>query len=187
VRGRRSRGSPEQHRAAQRLAQFDALHHEDRLLRLGWAFLCGPVRVNGQRRRVCLPLVSRPVRLHHPGGRRHTLHAAGDTTLFPLLTDWTHAAHLETTLTTDHDWITAVLTAAGFDAVPVLDARHHPHRYTTGDEPVVVAGTGLHAGEPVVNTERGTALTTWARTPGTERTALAALYTAHDDAPTTHD
>ncbi|MGW6934243.1 hypothetical protein ACWGE0_29585, partial [Lentzea sp. NPDC054927] len=41
----------------QHLAAFDALHQEDRLLRLGWAFLAGPAVVAGQRRRVCLPLV----------------------------------------------------------------------------------------------------------------------------------
>src|SRR5688500_20349553 len=49
---------------AAHLAAFDALHQEDRLLRLGWAFLAGPAEIGGQRRRVCLPLVSRPVRLH---------------------------------------------------------------------------------------------------------------------------
>ncbi|MGM1062701.1 AAA domain-containing protein [Saccharothrix sp. Mg75] len=178
--------SPSQHQAALRLAQFDALHHEDRLLRLGWAFLCGPTRVNGQRRRLCLPLASRPVRLRHVAGRRHTLHAAGDTALFPLVTDWTRAADLETGLTTDHSWITAVLAAAGLDPVPVLDAAHDPRRYVGGDQLVVVAGTGLHAGEPVVTTGRGNDLHTWARTPGVEHTALAALYAQHHDpAPAT--
>ncbi|MFD5830949.1 hypothetical protein, partial [Lentzea sp. NPDC060358] len=54
-----------------RLAAFDALHQDDRLLRLGWAFLAGPAQVGGQRRRVCLPLVSRPVRLRKGAGAGH--------------------------------------------------------------------------------------------------------------------
>ncbi|WP_156213636.1 hypothetical protein [Lentzea aerocolonigenes] len=49
----------------QHLAAYDALHQEDRLLRLGWAYLTGPADIGGQRRRVCLPLITRPVRLHH--------------------------------------------------------------------------------------------------------------------------
>ncbi|WP_309110568.1 AAA domain-containing protein [Saccharothrix sp.] len=161
--------------AVQRLAAFDALHREDRLLRLGWAFLCGPAEVEGKRRRVCLPLVSRPVRLDHAGGRRYGLHPAGDVAVYPLA-EWSKAPELETGLDRTGEWITAALAAAGFAGVPVLDASHDPRDHVGGEELVVVAGAGLHAGEPVVSTERGSALYTWARAEGIEDTALARLY-----------
>ena len=65
------------------LAAYDALHQEDRVLRLGWAFLVGPAQIGGQRRRVCLPLVSRPVRLHHGIGLTYIYHVAGDAASVP--------------------------------------------------------------------------------------------------------
>ncbi|MFD0205088.1 MULTISPECIES: hypothetical protein [Saccharothrix] len=105
---------PDQRATVDRLASFDALHQEDRLLRLGWAFLCGPATVGGQRRRVCLPLVSRPVRLRPAGRRGYVFQVAGDVGVFPLQADWSQAAELETRLTRDHEWITAVLAASGF-------------------------------------------------------------------------
>ncbi|NUT94948.1 MAG: AAA family ATPase, partial [Saccharothrix sp.] len=178
----------DQRHGVERLAAFDALHREDRLLRLGWAFLCGPAEVGGQRRRVCLPLVSRPVRLRHVGGRRYAIQPAGDVAVYPLA-DAAKAAELETGLAPTGEWIAAVLAASGFADVPVLDAAGDPRPHVGGEGLVVVAGAGLHAGEPVVSTERGAALYTWARAEGIEDTALARLYapveaTATDDAVT---
>ncbi|GAB2959488.1 AAA domain-containing protein [Saccharothrix stipae] len=174
---------PDQQATVDRLASFDALHQEDRLLRLGWAFLCGPATVNGQRRRVCLPLVSRPVRLHPAGRRAYVFHVAGDVGLFPLLADWSKAAELETRLAKGKEWIEATLAAGGFSDVPVLGPGHDPRELIGGDRLVVVAGAGLHAGEPVVSTERGAALYTWARRSGVEATALAGLYSSAEDPP----
>ncbi|CAL9520054.1 RecBCD enzyme subunit RecD [Actinosynnema sp. ALI-1.44] len=174
--------------AVQRLAAFDALHREDRLLRLGWAFLCGPAEVEGKRRRVCLPLVSRPVRLHHAGGRRYGIHPAGDVAVHPLA-EWPRVPELETGLAPTDEWIAAALAAGGFRGVPVLDATHDPRTFVGGDQLVVVKGAGLHAGEPVVSTGRGTALYTWAGVRGIEDTALARLYAPvevePDDGPVT--
>ncbi|NUT45764.1 MAG: hypothetical protein HOV94_00390, partial [Saccharothrix sp.] len=161
---------PDQRPAVRRLASFDALHQEDRLLRLGWAFLCGPATVDGRRRRLCLPLVSRPVRLHPAGSRGYEFHVAGDVGVFPLLDDWSKAAELETRLDRGAEWIGAALAASGFDDVPVLGPEHDPGGLVGGDRLVVVAGAGLHAGEPVVSTERGASLYAWARRAGVERT-----------------
>lgn len=169
--------APGRRGAIDRLASFDALHQEDRLLRLGWAFLCGPTAVDGRRRRVCLPLVSRPVRLR-PVGRSYAFHVAGDVAVFPLPADRSKAAELETRLDRGEEWIAATLAASGFADVPVLGPEHDPRTLIGGDELVVVAGAGLHAGEPVVGTERGAALRTWARRSGVEATALAALYSS---------
>ncbi|MEV1120957.1 AAA domain-containing protein [Actinosynnema sp. NPDC049800] len=178
---------PDQHATVDRLASFDALHQEDRLLRLGWAFLCGPTTINGQRRRVCLPLVSRPVRLHPAGWRAYVFQVAGDLGMFPLLDDWSKAAELETRLAKGTEWIKATLAASGFDDVPVLGPKHDPRGLIGGDRLVVVAGAGLHAGEPVVSTERGAALYTWARRSGVEQTALAGLYSSAEDVAVDHD
>ena len=46
---------------ARRLQGLDALHREEVLLRLGWLFLCGRAELDGRPRRVCMPLVYRPV------------------------------------------------------------------------------------------------------------------------------
>jgi hypothetical protein len=161
-----------------RLASFDALHQEDRLLRLGWAFMAGPVTVEGQRRRVCMPLVSRPVRLHLAGSGRYTFQVAGDLAMFPLLTDWTAAADLENDLrwADQAQWIKSALSASGFADVPVVGPDKDPQRWVRGDSPVIVAGVGLYAGEPVVSTERGSVLYNWAQVRGIEDTALASLY-----------
>ncbi|WP_143116432.1 AAA domain-containing protein [Lentzea xinjiangensis] len=161
---------------AARLAAFDALHREDRLLRLGWAFLTGPAQVEGRRRRVCLPLVSRPVRLHKGIGSGYAFHVAGDAGVFPLVGDWTKAAEREAALTPTEEWITETLRLAGFADVPVV--RADPWPLISGDELVVAVGAGLHAGEAVVTTEQGAALYEWAASAGVEDTALAALYGA---------
>ncbi|NKE59491.1 AAA family ATPase [Lentzea sp. PSKA42] len=158
------------------LAAFDALHQEDRLLRLGWAFLVGPAQIGGQRRRVCLPLVSRPVRLHHSMGLTYAFHVAGDAGVFPLIDDWTKSAEREAELAPTEVWITETLRLAGFENVPIV--HDDPQSLVSGQELVVAMGAGLHAGEPVVTTEHGTALVDWAMKKGVEDTAFAALYGA---------
>ncbi|MDX8030123.1 AAA domain-containing protein [Lentzea sp. BCCO 10_0856] len=158
----------------QHLAAFDALHQEDRLLRLGWAFLAGPAVVAGQRRRVCLPLVSRPVRLHRGTGANYAFHAAGDAGVFPLLDDWAKAAEREAALEPTEEWITETLRVAGFGDVPIVHGD--PKASISGQELVVAMGVGLHAGEPVVTTQHGTALVEWASAVEVDQTAFAALY-----------
>ncbi|GAA3673562.1 hypothetical protein GCM10022267_70490 [Lentzea roselyniae] len=160
----------------QHLAAYDALHQEDRLLRLGWAFLAGPAEIGGQRRRVCLPLISRPVRLHHGLGLTYAFHVAGDAGVFPLIDDWAKTAEREAALEPTSAWITETLRQAGFENVPIV--RDDPNRLISGSELVVAMGAGLHAGEPVVKTEQGAALYEWARKPRVAETAFAALYGA---------
>lgn len=158
------------------LAAYDALHQEDRLLRLGWAFLAGPAQIGGQRRRVCLPLVSRPVRLHHGLGLGYAYHVAGDAGVFPLIDDWAKTAEREAALAPTEAWITQTLRLAGFEDVPIV--HDDPKKLISGSELVVAMGAGLHAGEPVVNTEHGTALYDWSGKKGIDGTAFAALYGA---------
>lgn len=163
--------------AVRRLASFDALHREDRLLRLGWAFVCGPAEVKGQRRRLCLPIVSRPLRLRD-FGLQYALEPAGDAALWPLLTDWTVAADLESRLYAGEskDWVREALAASGFGDLRIIGAESDPQTFVGGDELVVVKGIGLLAGEPIVNTDHGSTLLAWSTRGGIEQTALAALY-----------
>jgi hypothetical protein len=51
------------HRDLSRLAAIDALHSAERLLRIGWLFLCGTADHHGKPTRFCLPLLSGPIRL----------------------------------------------------------------------------------------------------------------------------
>ncbi|MFD5830950.1 AAA domain-containing protein [Lentzea sp. NPDC060358] len=53
-----------------------------------------------------------------------------------------------------------------------------PKDLISGRELVVVLGAGVHAGEPVVTTEQGSALYEWAAKAGVDDTAFAALYGA---------
>ncbi|GLY51171.1 AAA domain-containing protein [Lentzea sp. NBRC 102530] len=177
--------APKQARAeVAHLAAYDALHQEDRLLRLGWAFLAGPAQIGGQRRRVCLPLVSRPVRLHHGLGLGYAFHVAGDAGVFPLIDDWGQAAEREAALAPTEQWITRTLELAGFGDVPIV--HDDPKALISGSELKVAIGAGLHAGEPVVKTEHGTALFDWSGKKGLDGTAFAALYGAVSE-PDEHD
>lgn len=67
-----------QEKAVARLHAYDALHREERLLRVGWLFLCGPVRIGGSIRRVCMPLLQRPVRIA-TRGLQVVVEPVGDT------------------------------------------------------------------------------------------------------------
>jgi hypothetical protein len=164
----------------QHLAAYDALHQEDRLLRVGWAYLTGPAEIAGQRRRVCLPLISRPVRLHRGLGFTYAFHVAGDVGLFPLIDDWAVVAEREAALARTEAWIAETLRQAGFGHVPIV--RADPNSLIHGRELVVAMGCGLNAGEPVVTTEQGSALYRWAAAAGVDDTALAALYGAGEPA-----
>ncbi|MET0134748.1 MAG: AAA domain-containing protein, partial [Kibdelosporangium sp.] len=121
---------------------------------------------------------SRPVRLHAALGGRYAFHVAGDVAMFPLLADWAKAAELETGLRAGggSEWIQETLRASGFGDVTIVGPDRDPQQLIGGDELVVVTGAGLHAGEPVVSTERGSALYAWARAKGLDHTALAEVY-----------
>lgn len=48
------------------LAAHDQLHRHEQRLREGWVFVAGRTAIDGERREVCLPLLSAPARLHRP-------------------------------------------------------------------------------------------------------------------------
>jgi hypothetical protein len=73
-------------RAVDRLAAMDVLHHDERLLRRGWAFVLGTTDVEGTRRTVRLPLLSEPVRMRRVRAR-YRIEPAGDLELTSLVAD----------------------------------------------------------------------------------------------------
>lgn len=88
-----------------RLARLDALHGGGQILRLGWVYLVGPVPIDGEVRRVVLPLVERHVLVRPSsfGARRgregrFSIHPGGAWDISPLVADDALAAELERTV-----------------------------------------------------------------------------------------
>jgi hypothetical protein len=77
-----------------RLAAIDALHEHERLLRKGWVYVVGTAEIDGERRRVCHPLMSRPVVLRRALAS-HTVVPAGDLEITALISDVNSGLRLE--------------------------------------------------------------------------------------------
>lgn len=168
------------------LAAHDELHRDERLLRQGWGIVTGMHRVDGKRRRVAVPLVTRPVRLEVAQTEPfdHKIVPAGDIAVHPKLAGTEHAARLAAVLSperaggdlADPSWLLAAATAAGY-AVNAVTHRPDPE----GAQPVVLARSVVYVSGP--RTESGPigqALLDWSERPGLEATALAAVYAATD-------
>lgn len=184
-------------RSLRRLAGLDALHRDERLLRAGWVFLAGTAEIDGARRRICMPLLSRPVRLR--GRVTATLVPAGDIELLGLLDDSETAATLEAgaqfghaDATADHlggmadlqRWISEVCAAAGVRAPSVLPPSEDPRRHVGREGLVAVIGVGVYAARDVAAIDLGSTLRSWAAVEGLPGTAFGALYGGHGAAAT---
>ncbi len=77
----------------ERRAAIDALHEHERL-REGWVYLVGSTEIDGERGRVCHPLISRPVLLRRAFGS-YTVLLAGDLEITPLIGDTDVAQRLD--------------------------------------------------------------------------------------------
>nr|BFF22277.1 hypothetical protein GCM10025732_02420 [Glycomyces mayteni] len=168
------------------LAAHDELHRDERLLRQGWGVVTGVHSVDGKRRRVAVPLVTRPVRLEVARTEPfdHKIVPAGDIAVHPRLVGTEHAARLTAVLSPDRaggdladpSWLLAAATAAGY-AVNAVTHRPEPE----GAQPVVLARSVIYVSGP--RTESGPigqALLDWSERPGLEATALAAMYGTAD-------
>ncbi|MCZ7422257.1 AAA domain-containing protein [Verrucosispora sp. WMMA2121] len=189
---------PEPHRGPRgarldRLAALDALHRDERILRLGLAFLVGTADLDGTRRRIRLPLLAQPVRLHR-GRRDYRVVPAGDLELTPLIEDRELAARLEAapglagpgwlTAPGTTAWITAAAEAAG---VKVTTVRARAPRGVDGDATGVAAAALFVTRDVFAGRLRDTLLS-WAGRPGLADTALSRLYLGTDgDAEPTAD
>ena len=179
-----------------RLAAIDALHEHERLLREGWVYLVGSAEVDGERRRVCHPLLSRPVVLRRTLGS-HTVVPAGDLEITPLISDADMALRLEAgaqfgggalqapsppdpallkRLDQLIGWVHRTASAAGLPAADVVAWDRPPEQWRNAGRVVAVVGAGLHLSRDVDRPGYGDVLREWARLPGTVRTAFGELY-----------
>ncbi|MER5456503.1 AAA domain-containing protein [Micromonospora sp. NPDC002389] len=178
---------PEPHRGPRtarldRLAALDALHRDERILRLGLAFLVGGVDVAGTRRRVRLPLLAQPVRLER-GRRAYRVLPAGDLELTSLIEDRDLAARLEAapglagpgwlTAPGTAAWVTTAAQAAGLtvDRVVPRPPRRVDETTLTG-----VAAAALFVTRDVFAGRLRDTLLNWAGRPGLADTALTRIY-----------
>lgn len=177
-----------------RLAGLDALHRDERLLRAGWVFLAGSIEIDGRRRRVCLPLLSRPIRLRGRGMVAVT--PAGDEELLALVDDPEEAARLERApvfgggtldgpripqelvdrLSDVQRWIRDVTAAAGMRVRAVLAPEEDLRRHVGEDGLVAVVGIGVYAARDVAATDIRSTLAAWTGVTGLDDTAFGAVY-----------
>jgi hypothetical protein len=171
--------------ALRRLAALDALHRDERLLRVGWGFVTGSAELGGSRRRVCLPLLTRPVRL---ASRRAAVvvSALGDLEVSEHVADPDDRAALEVAAAplleaeaeaeaAAHDalaaWLRDAAAAAGLPAVHVVaDGDRAP-----ADGLVVAPSLALFAARDVADVGLAATLRAWAEVDGLAPSAFAAL------------
>jgi hypothetical protein len=190
-----------------RLAALDALHHDERLLREGFAWLCGPIELDGKEERVLLPLVAAPVRVASTPARplgplgRFAIAPAGDREVLALVTDPDVAGELEARTELGRGslsvgmsegllaefpalqgWIRDVVVAAGLPRLRVLPPSYDPRTVRRGQEPAVVVGSALFVARDVLAMDLANVLRSWAGIEGLDRTALAAVYGRSDPA-----
>jgi hypothetical protein len=181
-----------------RLAAIDALHEHERLLREGWVYVVGTAEIDGERRRVCHPLMSRPVVLRRALASQ-TVVPAGDLEITALISDVDSGLRLEEAaqfgggalqaspppdpallqrLDQLVSWINRTAIAAGLPVEQVVAWDRPPERWRDAGHLVAVVGAGLHLSRDVDRPGFGDVLRAWARVPGTARTAFGELYAA---------
>ncbi len=161
-----------------RLASLDALHRHERVVREGWLFLCGPATMDDRVVRICIPLLSRPVRLTWTVDR-FVLSPAGDLELTPAVPRGALSARLEEHIPLEDEalrrWCGSVLDAMGVHANDVVDPATNPTSADV-DHLVISPGCALYLDRSVAGLDLGPTLRTWAAVDGIEDTALASLY-----------
>jgi hypothetical protein len=178
-----------------RLAALDRINPAEHALRIGWAWVAGPVERGERSVRSVFPLLSVPVRLER-SLTGFTAIAAGDPRLTALVEDPGAAERLEldaqfgggaiSAVATDllverlphlQRWVRDVLHAADIrQPVRLVSPNDNPLDHADGAELVVVAGTGLFYAGDVVPLTVGATLHQWAGVPSIDRSAFAALY-----------
>lgn len=177
-----------------RLAALDALHHDERILRRGLAFVVGGADFDGTRRRVRVPLLAQPVRLDRTR-RGYRAVPAGDLELTSLIEDRELAARLEAApglagpgwlgAPGTTAWLTTAAEAAGLTVASVL-AR--PPRRVDDQVLTGIAAAALFTTRDVLGGRLRDTLLGWAARPGLAGTALHRLYlgASADGVPARH-
>ncbi|MEU5153278.1 ATP-binding protein [Glycomyces sp. NPDC021274] len=178
-------------RGAGELAKYDELHHDERLLRQGWGVVVARTEVDGKRRRIRVPLVSRPVRLRAApaGSAIQEVVPAGDVQVHEALAGTDFAARLEAVFDPERSaevlqdlaWLRQAAEAAGFpDAV----LWHIPPQRDR-DRLLVVVEAVVYIAADQVPTPLTSGLRAWAERPELDATAFAAMYDPADAEPET--
>ncbi|GAA2123278.1 AAA domain-containing protein [Glycomyces algeriensis] len=175
--------------AAAELAKHDELHRDERLLRQGWGVVIGRIEVDGKQREVRVPLVNRPVRLKAvaPGSDIQKVIAAGDIEVHEALAGTDFAAQLEAVfkparsaaVLEDLAWLPRAAAAAGFPDAAI----GHPEPQRERDRLLVVAETVVYIAAEQGPTPLASGLRSWAKRPGIEQTAFAAMHDPVDAEP----
>ncbi|MDN3239835.1 DEAD/DEAH box helicase [Glycomyces tritici] len=171
------------------LAKYDELHRDERLLRQGWGIVMGRTQIDGKTRRVQLPLVSRPVRLQTDPKRpfQQLVVPAGDIEVHNGLEGTELGLRLEAVFgptgaeepEPDTAWLAEAAAAAGFDAEAVQRVPTQSER----DRLVVVPRAVVYIAPEVNPSSLATGLRDWAKRPGIEQTAFAAMHDPVDAEP----
>ena len=183
-----------------RLAAIDSLHPAERLLRIGWLFLCGSADFQSKPTRFCLPLLSVPIRLQRWGRSTHRVIHEGDVEMPDGLFDDPARELLETS--TDpygggavpsgrelldrmprfQAWIAEALTRAGLPSARVEGPDADPLAMRQQPGLQVVAGAAIYTVRDTAAPNVRGALLGWASEVLSD-TAFEALYSARDEPP----
>lgn len=191
--------------ATERLAQLDALHAEEVLLRHSWVLVVGTVPVDGRPSRVLQPLLSRPIRLHRQGVLRRT--AGFGTGAGPFDVD--HLGEAEVSSWIDDPevrarqlegaafgrgavrsntseallarmgeltgWIRTTAAAAGWHVTRIVAPSEDPADWIDRPGLVAIPVHSIHTVRQVNVTSLRSTLSAWAGRRGIDATAMAAM------------
>ncbi len=175
-----------------RLAAIDSLHATEQLLRLGWLFVTGTIEIDGKPSRLCLPLLSAPVRLTNLGVSYQLVYT-GSLEMNDDLFDWEARLELEEAAGsyggeagTDDDetvagmtllteWVRTAIGRAGLPGAELRGGATNPLELRDGSGLSVVAGSAVYASRDVVTPNTASVLQAWSHQP-VEQSAFGVLY-----------
>ncbi len=191
------------HRDLRNLAAIDSLHAAERLLRIGWLFLCGTTDYREEQARFCLPLLSMPVRLRRTG-RAHQVIREGDVEMPGDLFDDASRELLEDSadpygggavpsdprlfdrMPRFQSWIGEALASAGLPPAPIESPDADPVALRQEPGLRVVPGAAVFTVRDTVAPNVRGALLGWT-SELLDGTAFEAMYSSPGDVPSVRD
>jgi len=182
-----------------RLASIDSLHSAERLLRIGWLFVCGTANYQDKRTRFCLPLLSAPIRLRRLGPAHRVIHE-GDVEMPEALFDEASRELLEDSaapygggaipmtrtllfsMPKFRAWIDEALDRAGLTGVQIEGPDQNPLAFRQQPGLWVVAGAAVYTVRDTAAPNVRGALLGWT-SEQLSGTAFEALYASNDETP----